>query len=47
MSLKYFVTFKDKYSRDSDATSVRGEKTPQFLSIFVLFPPFFFYVIQK
>ena len=49
MSVKYFVTFKDKKSRDSDVTSGRGKNPP----FFVYFPIFVFffasscYVIQK
>ena len=48
MSVKYFVTFKDKKSRDIDVTSGRGKNPP----FFVYFSYFFFfasscYVIQK
>ena len=50
MSVKYFVTFKDKKSRDSDVTSGRG-KNPPFFVYFSYFCFFFFasssYVIQK
>ena len=50
MSVKYFVTFKDKKSRDSNVTSGRGKKKPHFLYIFPIFVFFFAsscYVIQK
>ena len=40
MSVKYFVTFKDKKSRDSDVTSGRGKK-PSIFCIFFLFLFFF------
>ena len=46
MSVKYFVTFKDKQSRGSDVTSGHGKKLSIFVYIFT-FSPFFFYVIQK
>ena len=40
MSVKYFVTFKDKKSRDSDVTSGRSKK-PSIFCIFFLFLFFF------
>ena len=49
MSVKYFVTFKDKKSRDSDVTSGRSKK-PSIFCIFFLFLFFFAsscYVIEK